>query len=63
MGAFAAVLAARDRPALRVLVLDGLYPDVGYPLVRRAFDGWEVGVEHLAFLPRAIFSWSNRGWT
>src|SRR5262245_30526216 len=30
-GAHAAVLAAADRPALRALVLDGLYPDAAYP--------------------------------
>lgn len=55
MGAFAAVLAARDRPALRVLVLDGLYPDVEYALSRRVFESWRFGTRHLGFLPRALF--------
>jgi len=55
MGAHAASLAALDRPALRVLVLDALYPDVSYPLVRRVYEGWPFGVEHLGFLPRALF--------
>ena len=35
MGAHAAVLAAAERRELDVLVLDGLYPDVQYELVRR----------------------------
>ncbi len=56
MGAFAAVLAARDRPALRVLVLDGLYPDIDYALSRRVFESWRFGRRHLGFLPRAMFS-------
>jgi pimeloyl-ACP methyl ester carboxylesterase len=55
MGAHAAALAAADRPALRVLVLDGLYPDVSYSLVRRVFGGWEPGVRNLAFLPNGVF--------
>ncbi len=55
MGAYAAVLAARDRQALRVLVLDTLYPDVSYPLVRRVYAGWPFGVEHLGSLARATF--------
>jgi pimeloyl-ACP methyl ester carboxylesterase len=55
MGAYAAVLAARDRPALQVLVLDSVYPDVAYPLVRRVYDDWPFGVRHLGFLPRAYF--------
>ena len=56
MGAYAAVLAAADRPALRVLVLDGLYPDVEFRLVRRVYAGWEFAVDRLAFLPRTVFS-------
>jgi hypothetical protein len=55
MGAHAAALAALDRPSLRVLVLDALYPDVSYPLVRRVYEGWPFGVEHLGFLPRKVF--------
>jgi pimeloyl-ACP methyl ester carboxylesterase len=34
MGAHAAVLAAAERPEVRVLVLDGLYPDAAYRLAR-----------------------------
>ena len=55
MGAHAAVLAAADRPALKVLVLDGLYPDAGYPLVRGVYRDWAFGVDHLGFLPRGVF--------
>lgn len=55
MGAHAAVLAAADRPILRVLVLDGLYPDVDFRLVRQVFAGWEFAVDRLAFLPRTVF--------
>jgi len=42
MGAHAAVLAAVERPELQVLVLDGLYPDVAYPLAREVYPaiGW-----------------------
>lgn len=60
MGAFAATLAAADRPALRVLALDGLYPDVLYPLARRVYENWEFGVAHLGFLPRTVFDLSHR---
>jgi len=60
MGAHAAVLAAADHRALRVLVLDGLYPDVSYPLVRRVFAGWQPGVRNLAFVPNGLFALMNR---
>ena len=60
MGAHAAVLAAADRQALRVLVLDGLYPDVSYPLARQVFAGWQPGVRKLAFLPNRLFELVNR---
>jgi pimeloyl-ACP methyl ester carboxylesterase len=60
MGAHAAVLAAADRPAIKVLALDALYPDVSYPLVRRAYAGWGFGVRWLGFLPRWIFDLLNR---
>ncbi len=56
MGAHAAVLAAADRPALQVLVLDGLYPDVGYPLADRFYGGWPTGVDHLGFVPESLFA-------
>ena len=55
MGAHAAVLAAGDRAALKVLVLDALYPDVGYPLAREVYGGWEFAERRLAFVPRGIF--------
>lgn len=50
MGAHAAVLAAADRPVLRVLVLDGLYPDASYALARRVYLDWGFAVNHLAFV-------------
>ena len=42
MGAHASVLAAAERRELDVLVLDGLYPDVGFTLTRRVGEmrGW-----------------------
>jgi pimeloyl-ACP methyl ester carboxylesterase len=55
MGAHAAVLAARDRPLVKVLVLDGLYPDVAYPLEREVFADWQFGARSLGFLPRGVF--------
>jgi len=56
MGAHAAVLAAVDRPAIKVLVLDGLYPDPGFPLMRGVYGGWSFGADHLGFAPRAAFA-------
>jgi alpha-beta hydrolase superfamily lysophospholipase len=56
MGAHAAVLAAADRPALRVLVLDGLYPEVTYPLAREVYAGWKPGIRHLGFLAGGLFA-------
>ncbi len=56
MGAYAAMLAAVDRAALKVLVLDGLYPDVSYPLLRGVYGDWDFGVRRLGFLPRAAFT-------
>ena len=56
MGAHAAALAAAERPALRVLVLDGLWPDAGFTLVRREFADWRWGEEHLGAVPLALFS-------
>jgi pimeloyl-ACP methyl ester carboxylesterase len=60
MGAHAAVLAAADRPVLRVLVLDALYPDVAYPLTREVFAGWDPGVRHLGFLAKGLFALMSR---
>ncbi len=51
MGAFAATLAALDRPSLRVMVLDSLYPAIEYPLSRRVYENWRFGVEYLSALP------------
>jgi pimeloyl-ACP methyl ester carboxylesterase len=55
MGAHAAVLAAADRPALRVLVLDGLWPDARWALDRRTMPEWPWGQEHLGFVPAMLF--------
>jgi pimeloyl-ACP methyl ester carboxylesterase len=60
MGAHAAVLAAADRSSLRVLVLDGLYPDASYPLARSVFAGWQPGVRHLSFLSNGLFALMSR---
>jgi pimeloyl-ACP methyl ester carboxylesterase len=56
MGAHAAVLAATDRNDLKVLVLDDLYPDATWPLVRATYGGWNFGVRHLRALPEGIFT-------
>lgn len=55
MGAHAAVLAAADRSAIKALVLDGLYPDVGYPLVRDVYRDWSFAVSYFDFLTRGWF--------
>ena len=55
MGAHAAVLAAAERPALRVLVLDGLWPDAGFTLVQHEFADWAWGERHLGAVPAALF--------
>ncbi len=55
LGAHAIALAAADRPALKVLVLDGLYPDAAFPLVRRVFRGSDFAVENLGGLPTYLF--------
>jgi pimeloyl-ACP methyl ester carboxylesterase len=55
MGAHAAVLAAAELPVAKVLVLDSLYPDASYPLVRSFYGGWPFAVSRLPFLPKAIF--------
>jgi pimeloyl-ACP methyl ester carboxylesterase len=55
MGAHAAVLAAADLPQVRVLVLDNLYPDPSFVLVRDVYAGWDFGERYLGFLPRAAF--------
>jgi pimeloyl-ACP methyl ester carboxylesterase len=55
MGAHAAVLAAAELPAVKVLVLDSLYPDPSYHLVRSFWGDWPFAVRRLAFLPKATF--------
>jgi pimeloyl-ACP methyl ester carboxylesterase len=55
MGAHAAVLAAAERPALRVFVLDGLWPDAGFTLVRHEFADWRWGERYLGAVPVALF--------
>lgn len=55
MGAHAAALAAADRRSIRVLVLDDLYPDASFRLLRRVYGGWGVGVRRLGLLPEAIY--------
>ncbi len=60
MGAHAAVLAARDRTTLRVLVLDGLYPDISYPLAQRVFADWQPGVRNFSFLSDSLFALMTR---
>jgi pimeloyl-ACP methyl ester carboxylesterase len=55
MGAHAAVLAARERPAARVLVLDGLYPDPQFALLRRFYGGWDPPLPRAEFLPVGVF--------
>jgi pimeloyl-ACP methyl ester carboxylesterase len=59
MGAHAAVLAAADRPALRVLVLDGLYPDASYELARRVYLDWSFAVDHLSFVSGGMLAALN----
>ncbi len=55
MGAHAAVLAAAERPSLRVLVLDGLWPDARSTLVHHEFADWPWGERHLGAVPAALF--------
>lgn len=55
MGAYAALLAAEDRPRMPVLVLDGLYPEASWPMVRRFYSGVPSAREWLDFAPRAWF--------
>jgi len=55
MGAHAAVLAAAERPSLRVLVLDGLWPDAGFTLVQHEFADWRWGQKYLGAIPVALF--------
>jgi len=56
MGAHAAVLAAADHPRVRVLVLDSIYPEPSFRLVRDVYARWGFAVRNLSFLPRVAFS-------
>jgi pimeloyl-ACP methyl ester carboxylesterase len=56
MGAHAAVLAAAERASLRVLVLDDLWPDARWTLVRRTFEDWPWATDHLGALPSVAFA-------
>lgn len=56
MGAQAAVLAAAERASMRAIVLDGLWPDAEWILVRRVFEDWPWGVKHLGALPAGAFT-------
>ena len=60
IGAHAAVLAAIERTDVRVLVLDGLYPDGTYPLLEGVFGGWEFGARTFGFLARAMYEAMTR---
>ena len=63
MGAYAVVRAARDRPDLRVLVLDGLYPETAFLLEREVYGGWRAGQSYLGFLPRGAHALiAGRDW-
>ena len=53
-------LAAGDRPMLRVLVLDGLYPDASDHLAQNVFAGWKPGMRRLRFLSNGLFALMNR---
>ena len=55
MGAHAAVLAAVERPELRVLVLDGLYPDAAFPLERDVYPTMKWARSGLGFLTHGAF--------
>ncbi len=54
-GAHAIVLAAADRRNLGALVLDGLYPDAGWALEARVFEGWEFGRDRFGFVARGWY--------
>lgn len=61
MGAYAAVLAAGDRRTIRVLVLDGLYPDFRSVLRRRVFGDASLAERHVGFVADVAFSALNMG--
>jgi len=60
MGAHAAVLAAAERPALSVLVLDTLYSDASVPLARGVFADWRAGARRLGFIADGLFALMTR---
>ena len=59
MGAHAAVLAAAERPEIKVLVLDGLYPDSSFPLMDGLFRDRGFASRHLGVLPKAAYGVLN----
>ena len=61
MGAHAAVLAAAERASMRVLVLDGLWPDAKWTLTRRTFEQWPWASDHLGALPAVAFAMLSGG--
>jgi alpha-beta hydrolase superfamily lysophospholipase len=61
MGAHAAVLAAAERASMRVLVLDGLWPDAKWTLVHRTFEEWPWATDHLGALPSVAFAMLSGG--
>lgn len=56
MGAYAAVLAAQERQSVRVLVLDGLYPDAQFAVLRHFYGDWGGALPRPAFLPVGVFA-------
>jgi len=55
IGAHAAVLAAAERPALRVLVLDGVSPDASFALHRELFPRSSLARRGLGFLTNWVY--------
>ncbi len=56
MGAYAGVLAAQERSSVRVLILDGLYPDAQFALLRHFYRDWGASLPQPAFLPVGVFA-------
>ena len=60
MGAHAAILAAHEDIRIRVLVLDGPYPDAGWRLRRELFGGWRFGARWLGGPGETVFNLLRR---
>ncbi len=56
MGAYAALLAAEDRPRVGTLVLDAPYPDAGFELSRRVWSGNRTAERWLGFVSGGVFA-------